>query len=169
MNKFYKLLLEQEKKLFIQKPTKVKYTSSQIRDLVKTNIVEVKFKRRIYPVKNATYQRSPLRRMLATSNWKFLNKYASTFKFKPPKGTGTRDANWYVERGLIIVYDLITQSWRMISLDKYDVVNIYPIKTDEEQSKYIPYYLNLLKREGRLKLHNKFNEEILKYSSEFLK
>lgn len=145
-----------KKAFFIQKPGKeIKFDNSKIRTTLKENIVEVFFKRRVWPVKKATYQRSPYRRMLCTANFDFIKANSNLFQWKTPKSK--REPGYYTKRNLAIVWDLIVKAWRIVSLDDYDIINTYPIKSSAEKSEYVKYYNNLLKREGRLKLTSKFN------------
>lgn len=144
-----------KKAFFIQKPGEQTYDNTKIRSFLRDNVLEVVFKRRIWPVKKATYQKSQFRRMLCTANWQFIKDNSALFQWKPPKFG--RPKEWYIKRNLAIIWDLIVKHWRMVSLDEYDIINMYPIKTKEQQEKYIAYYKNLLKREGRIKLMDKFN------------
>ena len=145
-----------KKAFFIQtKNIKKDYGNAKIREILKSNIVEVFFKRRIWPVKKATYQKSPYRRMLCTSNFDFIKSNSALFQWQTPKSK--REPGWYTSRGLCIVWDLVVKKFRMVSLDDYDIINVYPIKTKTDQARYVEYYKNLLKREGRMKLMNSFN------------
>lgn len=152
----YFLILEKIKKaaFFLRNPPK-EVNNKDIRKILDDNIVEVFFKRRVWPVKKATYQKSPYRRMLCTSNWEFIKANSSLFNFKPPKSK--REPDYYTSRNLAVVWDLIVKGWRIVSLDDYDIINIYSIKTADDKKKYVEYYKNMLKREGRIKLHSKFN------------
>lgn len=145
-----------KKAFFIQTPTdKHDFGNAQIRKLLAENVLEVFFKRRIWPVKKATYQKSPYRRMMCTSNFQFIKDNSSLFSWKTPGSK--REPGWYEKRGLCIVWDLIVKKWRMVSLDDYDIINKYPIRHKTQQRRFIDYYQNLLRREGRMKLLDKFN------------
>ena len=126
--------------------------------LLSNNVVEIRFKRRIWPIKSSDAgQGNPWRRMLATSDWKFLQSNKSTFKFKAPSGARPRSSKWYKERNLVIVHDLVRQAWRMINLDDYSIISTYPIKTKKQQEEYIKYYERLYKKYGKKKLIGFFN------------
>ena len=143
--------------LIMRKRTKLKFKDSEIRKIIQNDVIEVVFKRRIHPVLNPKpWQVKPFRRMLATSNFKFVNS-ASEFNFKAPKGIRKRTKAWYKKRKLIIVWDLVLRTWRMISLDDYDIVNVYKTGSKEGQDKFRKYYKSLMKR-GRNKLKLLFNK-----------
>jgi len=143
--------------LFIRKKSKLKYKSSQIRKLTDFDVIEVTFKRRGWPIaKPFPWQKKETRRMLATANWKFIQN-TKEFKFKPPRGIRPRSKAWYKKRKLVIVWDLILLNWRIISLDDYDVVNVFKTKTKKEQKEFLRNYTNLLKK-GRNKLKLIFNK-----------
>jgi hypothetical protein len=145
-----------KKAFFIQRPTDKKdLGNAKIRELLANNVLEVFFKRRIWPVKKPTYQKSPYRRMMCTANIDFIKNNSSLFSWKTPKSK--RDPGWYTERGLCIVWDLVVKNWRMVSLDDYDIINKYPIKYKTDQGRFVDYYKNLMQREGRIKLMSKFN------------
>lgn len=128
-------------------------SSTDITKLLSNSVVEILFKRRKWPIKSASPgQGNPWRRMLATADWKFLQTNKKLFKFKAPSGSRPRSKKWYKEKELVIVHDLIRQSWRMISLDQYDIVKVVPINTKEQQEEYIKYYKRLYKKHGKKKL-----------------
>jgi hypothetical protein len=137
--------------LLIRKRNKLKFSDSQIRKIVKKDVIEVLFKRRIWPIKfQAPWQKNETRRMLCSANWEYL-KSDKQFKWKAPKGIRPRTKSWYKKRNLIIVWDLVLRNWRMISLDDYNIVNVYKTTTKEDQANFTRYYKNLMKR-GRNKL-----------------
>ena len=133
-------------------------STSNMAKLLSKNVVEITFKRRRWPLKHpGEGQGSPWRRMLATSNWDFLQSNKSTFKFKAPSGSRSRSSSWYKKRNLVIVHDLVRQAWRMISLDDYKVVKVVSINTKDQQEEYIKYYKTLFKKYGKKKLIGFFN------------
>jgi hypothetical protein len=143
--------------LFIRKKTKLQFKDSDIRKIVDKDVIEVTFKRRLWPlVKPFPWQKKESRRMLCTANWKFVQK-TKEFKFKPPKGIRPRTKAWYKKRKLIIIWDLIHLDWRMISLDDYNIVNVFETDTKKKQEDFLKNYTNLLKK-GRNKLKNIFNK-----------
>jgi hypothetical protein len=143
--------------LFIRKKAKLSYKDKDIRKLVAKNVIEVTFKRRLWPIVSpASWQKKNTRRMLCTANWKFVQKNKK-FKFRPPKGIRPRTKGWYKKRKLVIVWDLILLDWRMISLDDYDVVNVFEADTKKNQETFLKNYTNLLKK-GRNKLKQIFNK-----------
>ena len=149
---------ENNKSYFLPlKHRKLAYNNKQIRKIVKKHVIEVKFKRRIWPIHiPKPWQKNNLRRMLCTSNFKFVSKNA-VFKFKKPLGIRPRSDSWYKKRNLIIVWDMILLDWRMISLDDYDIINVYEINNKKDEDTFIKNYKNLLKK-GRNKLKILFNK-----------
>ena len=146
-----------KKAFFIQtKNIKKDYGNARIREILAKNVVEVFFKRRVWPVKKPTYQKSPFRRMMCTANFDFIKNNSALFQWQTPKGP-KKEPGWYTSRGLCIVWDLIVKKFRMVSLDDYDIINVYPIRTKPDQQRFIEYYRNLLKREGRMKIMGFFN------------
>ena len=138
--------------LFIRKEQPLNINQSQIRSLSKNAVIEVKFKRRIWPIKfQLPWQKTEQRRMLCTANWSFVNN-EPLFKFVPPKGLRSRSESWYISRKLIIVWDVLHNNWRHISLDDYDVINYYFVRTNKEQEQFVKYFKNALKRWGRSKM-----------------
>jgi hypothetical protein len=145
-----------KKAFFIQtRNIKKDYGNARIREILATSIIEVFFKRRIWPVKKPTYQKSPFRRMMCTSNFDFIKNNSALFQWQTPRSR--REKDWYTSRGLCIVWDLIVKKFRMVSLDDYDIINVYKVKAKTDQARFIDYYKNLLKREGRMKIMGFFN------------
>lgn len=136
---------------------KHKFKDKEIRKLSKNSILEVIARRRIYPFKRPKpHQQSPYRRFLCTANWKFLDKYKTTFGFKPPKGVRPRTPQWYQRHQLLIIQDLILKDWRQINLMEYLIVNIYPIRTETEQENFVKHYKKLMtKKKDIIKFLNK--------------
>ena len=136
---------------FILKENKVLKKSDipirTLEELFHKNIMEVVFKRRIYPPKNKFIKKSgqykvghknDVRRMLCTSNWQFLKDYKLPFKWTKPKSS--RGAAWYRQKKLIITWDLLHLKWRMISLDKYNIVGWHSLGTPEDIVQFLNFY-----------------------------
>lgn len=104
------------------------------------SIVEVKFKRKINPPYSA-------RRMLCTSNWRFIRSplVRSLFKFQPPKGRVHRGAEWYRRRKIILVWDIMKLQWRCVSLLKYEICSAMPVKDLLEQAKFKAFYMRYIR------------------------
>ncbi|HPM74293.1 MAG TPA: hypothetical protein PLA71_01060 [Saccharofermentans sp.] len=146
---------EKTNPLFIRsKRALKKFSQDEIRKLSSENVIEVVFTRRIWPIPFATRkpgQGMPSRRMLCSANWQYMADNAKEFKFRPPSGIQPRSKRWYSDRKLIIVHDLIRQNWRMISMDDYEVVAVYPLGSSEDKEKFLKYYEGFLKKNGRKK------------------
>lgn len=150
---------EEERALFLRDRKKRKIKTTDITELLKNNVVEVVFKRRIWPIKfPMPGQQTEYRRMMATANWDWLNKNKKIFKFVPPKGIRPRPKNWYKKKGLVIVHDIIRADWRMISIDDYDIIKAVSIKNEEQQMKFVKQYRALVKQFGEKKLISFFNK-----------
>ena len=151
-------VIPDKKGVFI-KGKRVKGISDRnIQSLLNENILEVVFTRRMWPLKMpGPGQQSPIRRMMATANWNFLNKNKDVFKWKTPNGSTPRSKKWYKKNRLLIVQDLIRQDWRHISLNEYSIINLIPIKTQQQQDDFIKKYKILFKKHGRKKLIKWFN------------
>ena len=146
-----------ENPLLIKNKTKLQFKDSDIRKIVLKDVIEVTFKRRIWPIKfKSPWQKKPTRRMLCSANWKYL-KSDKQFNWAPPKGIRPRSKAWYKKRNLVIVWDLILRNWRMISLDDYTLVNVYQTHTKDQQTNFSRYYKNLMKK-GRNKLKEFYNK-----------
>jgi len=148
--------------LFLKKYVFLNFNDGQIRALSKTCVLEVVFTRRIWPflkTKKKTESighASPQRRMLLTANWTFIGNNQKLFKWIPPMGVRPRTEAWYKSRKLIIGWDLVLRTWRMISLDEFQIVNVFPIETKLQQDDFVADYKNLLKM-GKQKLMRRFD------------
>lgn len=115
------------------------------------NIVELKFTRRIKPnpekKKLKTGHMKDTRRMLCTSNWRFIASpmTRNLFKWKKPKSR--RGKAWYEQRKLLIVWDLLMNNFRMVSLDDYQIIGYTPVNTLLTQAKFIAFYRQRLKNQ----------------------
>lgn len=98
--------------------------------LCNTNLVELKFTRRVQ-----TPGRPSSRRMLATLDSELLNSKEGIeiLNFKPPTKSPSYDAN---SKGLLTVWDLLFQDWRNIPVDATVVVSSVPTKPVETFWKY---------------------------------
>lgn len=144
-----------ENPLFLRKKKKLIFKDSEIKKLLQNDVVEITFKRRGWPMANPLSYQKKTRRILCTANWKFVQKTKS-FNFTPPKGIRPRSKAYYKRHNIILVWDLILRGWRIVSLDEYNIVNVYKTKTKEEQEKFVTYYNNMVKRVGRNKLKGMF-------------
>jgi len=112
------------------------------------NIVELKFRRRVLPnwlKKNRqTGHLSYQRRMLCTSNWRYISspRVRRIYDWKKPKKR--RGKAWYRKRKLLIVWDFMANDWRMVSLDKYKIVGFTSIKTIERQDEWTEFYDSMI-------------------------
>ena len=147
------------KPLFIT-DKKRKLHRGQIRFFLEYNAVELVFKRRIFPPKPRRLnfgKPTPIRRILCTSNWDYLKKNSKVFDFKTPRGP-KRPEYWYRKKNLVIVYDLIIQNFRSVSLDDYRIMNSFPLDNDEDQEQFIYKYEIMRKSKGSRKLIRLFHK-----------
>jgi hypothetical protein len=109
-----------------------------------THVVELVFRRRIKPAKKIKDRKvghmKQTRRMLCTARWDMISspKFRKLFNWKKPKTR--RGKNWYRKRKLVIVWDLMKNTFRMVSTDKYIIQGLYPLMTDEEVTKFLQFY-----------------------------
>ena len=128
-----------------------------IEALFENHMVEVVFRRRIKPEKRIKDRKvghlKQTRRMLCTAKWSIISspKFRTLFKWKKPKSR--RGKSWYRSRRLVIVWDLMKNAFRMVSLDKYIIQGVFPITSDKEASKFLAFYRrNIHKRSEGYKL-----------------
>jgi len=135
--------------------------AKQIRLVLEYNAVELVFKRRIFPPKRQSYygvfnKATPIRRMFCTGNWRFLVENKNVFGYK--RSSRKRSDSWYRERGLILVYDLIVQKYRMISLDDYSIMNTFPLEYPKDKKNFIDKYVAMGKKKSFKSLTKLFNK-----------
>jgi len=132
----------------------------QIRFFLEYNAVELVFKRRIYPPKPRKFtfgKPTPIRRIICTSSWVFLKENNKIFNFKRPRGTKRSD-QWYRKKNLVIVFDLIIQNFRSISLDDYRIMNSYPLDTKVDRINFTEKYQEMLKHKSKNNLIRLFHK-----------
>ncbi len=113
-----------------------------ILDFFRNHVVEVKFKRRIYPTKTkGTGHRRNTRRMLCSSNWRFIASpiVKSVFHWRRPQGPA-KGYQWYKKRKLIITWDILNQDWRIVSLDSWEIIAAMPVDTLLQKGEFLKFY-----------------------------
>lgn len=115
------------------------------------HVVELRFVRRT-PVYNGTS-----RRMLCTANWKFLSSVATRKVFGWSNPKSRRGTSWYKVRKLIIVWDLLINNFRIISLDDWNILGVLPLKDLNEQAKFLVFYNEYISRLGGNQIENYHN------------
>ena len=113
-----------------------------LKSKLQSNVCEIIFeKRRPKPGDSSS------RRMLCTLDESLLNSVngRTTLNYKPPSGAPKHNPE---TRNLLPVWDIMMQSWRMVSLDNCEIVNtipendffeyfnenIYPMTADEKRA-----------------------------------
>ena len=122
-----------------------------ILNFFRTHVVEVKFKRRNWPTKKGGVgHRRNSRRMLCTSNWKFVASpvVKNVFHWKKPSGPA-KGYQWYSQRNLIITWDILNQDWRMVNLDNWEVVAAVPVERVLEKASFLALYHGTLEKMSR--------------------
>ena len=117
----------------------------------RTHVVEVKFKRRIYPTKaSGVGHRRSTRRMLCSSNWRFIASpiVKSVFKWMKHRGQ-SKGYHWYKKRKLIITCDILNEDWRMVSLDNWDIIAAMPVNTLLQKVDFLKFYHCVLEKMTR--------------------
>lgn len=129
-------------------PQKTNIPRRVLEEFFHNNIVEVRFKRREKPpwfIKKRTVGHMRYyRRMLCTANWRLIKSPVCRTLFNWVKPKTRRGPNWYRKRNLIIVWDILQNDWRMVSLEKYFIVGYTPVQTLLEQEKFITFYQHQL-------------------------
>jgi hypothetical protein len=126
----------------------------RILEFFRTNVIELRFDRRIYPSKkgHAVGHRQPTRRMLCSSNWRFIASpiVNKVFDWKRPKNPA-RGYQWYKKRNLIITWDILNQEWRMVNLDDWNVIASMPLSTLMEKASFLALYYSTIRRDTKRK------------------
>ena len=108
---------------------------NNVKSFLDNNLVEVRFKRRIYPAVGGKGYRKT-RHMLCTSNF-FYAKSLSIAMGKPIKKVKIkRPKSFYRSRKLILVYCITQSDYRMINLDppNFEVIDYIPFRTENLQT-----------------------------------
>ena len=89
---------------------------SSLRETLLSNVCEIRFAKRTSP---------ELRTMLCTLDTSLLNSIngRTTLNFKPP--TQAPDYN-PESKNLLLVWDIIMQNWRMVSMDNCNLIKTIP-------------------------------------------
>lgn len=109
--------------------SKVSHSWVGLSTFLESNIVELRFNRRID--KGKGYKST--RRMLATRNF-WLAKRLAKMKGVTLKVRRKRSKSYYKNHDMILVWDIIENDWRMISLDKWKIIDFVPLTEKTEQS-----------------------------------
>lgn len=131
----------------------------QLQQLLSFSAVELVFTRRRWPIKfTEPGHNKPWRRMLCTSNWKFLKDHRRLYKFRSPRGNKFRSKKWYEKKNLLITYDLIRRDWRMINADEYFVTSYALLETDDQLKLFKEFYQELRDKKSEKQLIRMFDE-----------
>ena len=119
----------------------MKVNLSSLRSTLQSNVCEIIFEKR-RPKAGDSSQR----RMLCTLDQSLLNSVNGriTLNYKPPSGPPKYNPS---SKNLLLVWDIIMQGWRMVSMDNCQIVNtipeneffeyfnknIYPMSADEKR------------------------------------
>jgi len=97
----------------------MRLTASGLMALLHSNVVELKFRRRIPKAGFNAY-----RRMLCTTDHILLNSAGgkTILNYKPPIGRHLKFSPY--AKNLVVVYDLFMQDFRMVNCDDCDVVSV---------------------------------------------
>lgn len=141
-----------------------KIAKNQLRLLLQYNVIELIFERRTWPLRAQQMKRhrfgtpTPVRRILCTSDWKYLEEHSREFEYKRPRGRNGRSDRYYRQRNLAIVYDIIIKKFRMVNLNDYKIMNSYPLETDKDRDDFMLKYEEMFKRIGNNNLLRKLNK-----------
>ena len=98
----------------------MKVTLSSLKNILQTNACEIAFtKRRPKPGDRL------VRNMLCTLDNSILNSVNGriTLNYKPPSGAPKYNPE---SKNLLLVWDIIMQSWRMVSMESCEIINTIP-------------------------------------------
>ena len=99
------------------------------------HVVELRFTRR-----HNKMGYKDTRRMVCTTNWKFLSSVFTRriFNWNTPKSR--RGVSWYKQRNLIIVWDLMVENFRIIPVTDIRFVSAYKCTSLIEKGRFILFY-----------------------------
>lgn len=128
---------------------KSNFPRKTLEQLFAENIVEVTFRRRHTPpwfIKNrSTGHMKFWRRMLCTSNWRYISSPLTKELYKWKKPKSHKGKAYYRKHNMIIVWDLMLKHWRIVSLDKYNIVGYYPVSKLIDKAKFTAFYRQHIK------------------------
>lgn len=110
-------------------------TNSALQHLLGTHVIELSFVRR-----HPKLGWSNIRSMLGTTNYKLLNGDfgKQVLHFIPPKGVGM--GYDYKSKGLVVVYDMMRQEYRVFGSEQVTIHQQWPLNTDEEIEAFHQYF-----------------------------
>ena len=116
---------------------------ASLKSTLRSNVCEILFARR-----RPRAGRSPSRKMLCTLDQSILNSVNGriTLNYKPPGGAPKYNPE---SKNLLLVWDIIMQSWRMVSMDSCEIIKTIP--GNDEFWKY--FNENILTMTGAEKLN----------------
>lgn len=109
------------------------------------HVVELRFTRRTNSKYNGQ-QAGQSRKMLCTTNWKFLSSMFTRrmFNWNTPKTR--RGVSWYKQRNLIIVWDLMVDNFRIIPVGDIRFVSAYKCSSLIEKGRFLLFYRNNIRK-----------------------
>jgi hypothetical protein len=115
----------------------VSLSASGLRQLLESNVVELKFQRR-----NPSPGRSSSRRRLWSLNLNILNSEIGQkiFNFKPPTG---RSPYSFQANNLVPVFDMFMLDWRAIPAESVNIIQVIP---SEPPLKFWEYFDEVLSK-----------------------
>lgn len=124
------------------------FTPPTIRDyntlmsFMHNHVVELRFIRRTTSKgRSLSNQRAgQSRRMLCTCNWKFLSSVFTRWVFNWNTPKTRRGVSWYKQRNLIIVWDLMSENFRIIPVGNIRFVSAYKCSSLMEKGRFILFY-----------------------------
>jgi hypothetical protein len=127
---------------------------------LKNNIVEVRFVRRLEPKETGLRAK---RRMLCTQNWRFIYRlykaFPGYFNFPIIKNKkGVIKKSWYRDRNLTLVWDIVANDIRMISMDDWKIIDAQPFNTGEDLAAFMEFFDRYLKRITKIAKKRYYNK-----------
>jgi len=134
IKEFKKVVKETTGRNIISRKLEIKQISGQLlhnhigaRQFLEKNIVEVRFVRKL-PYDRSKGQKKT-RRMICTRDFRFARRFARHFgNFEMPrKPQHKRTKGWYKERRILLVWDLLSNSYKMVHLKRWKILDYIPI------------------------------------------
>ena len=111
-------------------------TIGKLNWLFANSVVEFVFKRK-NKSKNPNRRKGnrKYRRMLATSNWDFLNYYKSIVGFQIPSPSNKKGTPYYKINQIKLVFDLVDRDWKCFSTNNGDywIAGVWVLNTDKKE------------------------------------
>lgn len=127
--------------------------------LFQNNIIELKFDRKLRPTNSTKHVgfNKRTRRMLCTADWTFVSNIHNRTLFEYAHPRTNRGINWYKKRNLLIVWDFMKGTFRIISLKKWKIIALFDTAPLINRATFRLFYEKYIDRLNDSK-RNKFSD-----------